>query len=159
VTLAPSCTIHLQNIQNLLQVYNCFHILLFLVHIILQVAECIIRIAVQGFFSFHLESATITNPLRDLVISVGSPIALTCNVSGLPPPQISWIIPTSLSWQTTLTTSSSLVTVNQSQANEGLFTSNLLIPNVNVTGGGVYSCLAENSLGNDTEEAVVTVYG
>lgn len=100
------------------------------------------------------------SPLPEVTISAGTPVQLVCNVSGIPLPEVSWTIPTRNGTQIIRQSIDYLmVEEDRSLGHVGLITSTLTISQVNVSGDGQYSCVAENNLGNDTGQASVNVYG
>ena len=72
---------------------------------------------------------------QDQNVTEGHSVTLMCNVSGIPPPMVSWIIP-------------------DSQRVSGY---KLKVTNINRTQAGEYKCEASNECGNVTETANIIV--
>ncbi len=94
--------------------------------------------------------------LSNVAILESSTLQLNCTVSGYPVPQITW----RRTGQRVLSDDVSTVIEEElSQGSTSVVSSSLVIQGVNSSHGGLYECVAENSLGSDSTQATVTVYG
>ena len=86
-------------------------------------------------FSNFAVPSSIIQITQDQNVTEGHNVTLMCNVSGIPPPMVSWIIP-------------------DSQRVSGY---KLKVTNINRTQAGEYKCEASNECGNATETANIIV--
>ena len=86
-------------------------------------------------FSNFAVPSSIIQITQDQNVTEGHDVTLMCNVSGIPPPMVSWVTP-------------------DSQRVSGY---KLKVTNINRTQTGEYKCEASNECGNATETANITV--
>ena len=86
-------------------------------------------------FSNFAVPSSIIQITQDQNVTEGHNVTLMCNVSGIPPPMVSWITP-------------------DSQLVSGY---KLKVTNINRTQAGEYKCEASNECGNATETANIIV--
>ena len=99
-----------------------------------------------------------TAPVKQTVIE-SSDLELSCTVSGVPLPQVSWWMTTDGVRSQVTEDNVTMVVEDLSQESVGLVRSILTVLYVDASVAGVYECMATNSLGSDTAQALVTVYG
>ncbi|XP_055628541.1 cell adhesion molecule Dscam2 isoform X2 [Toxorhynchites rutilus septentrionalis] len=81
-------------------------------------------------------------------------VSLKCTASGSPQPQFSWM----LDYQPILS-SIHQYTFDQFMTNDGYITTHLNITHVNADDGGLYTCIASNTIGAARHKARLNVYG
>ena len=103
---------------------------------------------------FHCSaSPNITVPPVGLTVEQSSSVELSCNVSGVPLPQVEWFTNSSDG----LTPVDDNVVIG-SMENENGVSSTLTLLSIQLSESGVYLCMANNSLGFDTAQTLITVY-
>ena len=95
-------------------------------------ASCYLHLS--SFFNFAVPSS-IVQITQDQNVTEGHNVTLVCNVSGIPPPMVSWIKP-------------------DSQLVSGY---KLEVTNITRSQAGEYKCEASNECGNATETANIIV--
>ena len=95
-------------------------------------ASCYLHLS--SFLNFAVPSS-IVQITQDQNVTEGHNVTLMCNVSGIPPPMVSWMTP-------------------DSQHVTGY---KLEVSSINKSQGGEYKCKASNECGNATETANIYV--
>ena len=86
------------------------------------------------FYLFLVPSAM--EPVQNVNITEGGNLTLSCKVSGIPPPMVSWI---------------------KADGGEHFDGSELVFTHINRSQAGEYKCEASNECGNATETATIEV--
>ena len=106
---------------------------------------------------FHCSaSPNITVPPVGLTVEQSSSVELSCNVSGVPLPLVEWF--TNSSDGLTAVTVNRNVVIESMEGENGV-SSTLTLLSIQLSESGVYLCMANNSLGFDTAQAQVYVFG
>ncbi|XP_002740280.1 uncharacterized protein LOC100378039 [Saccoglossus kowalevskii] len=91
----------------------------------------------------------ITQPPRDTLIVEFNTVEFTCSVLGDPQPDIHW--------ETPLGEFSEQLTEGRVHVSSVTGSSMLTLDNIQIGDAGIYACIANNSRGEDTKQAVLTV--
>ena len=103
---------------------------------------------------FYTGIATV-NPINDTIVREGYTTTITCEAFGYPPPTVVWSrINGILSDRVSVSDSVSVLTENGNVTKVSI---NLTITNAFREDTGVYTCSANNSIGNDSKNVNITV--
>ena len=101
-------------------------------------------------------SPDITAPPANQTIRVSTRVELSCNVSGLPLPQVQWFRVSEEEGVIEVMVDSSIALTELT--GEYVVTSTLTLMSIQLQESGTYMCTANNSLGMATAQADITVY-
>ena len=93
-------------------------------------------------------------------MSESSRVELSCTVLGLPLPQVTWLTAMEENGPLTVIIPGNSILIEEvSQESDGVVNSILTLTSIQSSQSGIYVCVANNSLGNDTAQTEITVYG
>ena len=85
---------------------------------------------------------------------------LSCTVSGLPLSQVTWLTAMEENGPLTVIVQGNGILIEEvSQESDGVVNSTLTLTSIQSSQSGIYVCFANNSLGSDTAQAEIAIYG
>ena len=109
---------------------------------------------VRTYVMYYLGTTTIS-PINDEIVIEGNTTTITCEAIGYPPPTVFWSKTEGVINYTVSVSDS--ISVPTGYGNETRVSVNLTVANAYRDDTGVYTCRANNSIGNDSMNVSITI--